>query len=57
LAPPEFHLFPKMKKHLWGQRFHSNEDVQSKVKKCLRAQDAFFSMRDLTNCYIVMISV
>jgi hypothetical protein len=31
-----------MKKHLRGQRFHSNEDIQNEVKKWLRAQDAFF---------------
>jgi histone-lysine N-methyltransferase SETMAR len=43
LAPLDFHLvFPKMKKHLRGQRFHSNEDVQNEVKKWLRAQDAIF---------------
>jgi hypothetical protein len=27
-----FHLLPKIKKHLRGQRFHFNEDVQNKVK-------------------------
>jgi transposase len=40
LASSDFHLFPKMKKHLRGQRFHSNE-----VKKWLCAQDAFFLLR------------
>jgi transposase len=49
LAPLDFHLFPKMKRHLGGQRFHANEDVQNEVKKWLRAQDAFFSMKGLTN--------
>jgi histone-lysine N-methyltransferase SETMAR len=33
LAPSDFHLFPKMKKHLRGQRYHSNEDVQNEVEK------------------------
>jgi histone-lysine N-methyltransferase SETMAR len=42
LALSDFHLFQKIKKHLRGQRFHSDEDVQNKVKKWLRAQDAFF---------------
>jgi transposase len=42
LVPSDFHLFPKMKKHLRGQRFHANEDVQNEVKKWLHAQDAFF---------------
>jgi histone-lysine N-methyltransferase SETMAR len=41
-SPSDFHLFPKMKKHLRGQRFHSSEDVQNEVKKWLCAQDAFF---------------
>jgi hypothetical protein len=44
-------VFSKMKKHLRGQRFHSNEDVQNEVKKWLCAQDTFFSMKDLTNLY------
>jgi hypothetical protein len=42
LAPLEFHLLPKMKKHLRGQCFHFNEDVQNEVKKWLCAQEAFF---------------
>jgi transposase len=42
LAPSDFYLFPKMKKHLRGQRFHTSEDVQNEVKKWLRTQDAFF---------------
>jgi transposase len=41
-APSDFQIFPRMKKHLRGQRFHSNEDVQNEVKKWLHAQDAFF---------------
>jgi hypothetical protein len=45
LAPSDFHLFPKMKKILRSQRFHSNEDVQNEVKKWLRAQDVFFFLR------------
>jgi hypothetical protein len=49
LASSDFHLFPKMKKNLRGQHFHSNEDVQNEVKKWLRAQDAFFFVKDLTN--------
>jgi histone-lysine N-methyltransferase SETMAR len=48
-APSAFHLFPKTKKHLRGQRFHSTEDVQNEAKKWLRAQDDIFSMKDLTN--------
>jgi hypothetical protein len=47
LAPSDFHLFPKMKKHLRGQCFHSNEDVQNEVKKWLHAQDTFFFYKGL----------
>jgi transposase len=42
LATPDFYLLPKMKKHARGQGFHSNEDVQTEVKKWLLAQNAFF---------------
>jgi histone-lysine N-methyltransferase SETMAR len=49
LASSDFYLFPKMKEHLRGQLFHSNEDVQNEVKKWLRAQDAFYFMKDLTH--------
>jgi hypothetical protein len=48
-APSDFHLFPKMKKHLKSRHFHSNEDVQNEVKKWLRAQVAIFPMKDLKN--------
>jgi hypothetical protein len=57
LIPSDFHLFPNMKMHLRGQCFHSNEDVQNEVKKWLHAKDTFFSIKDLTNWYITMISV
>ena len=33
LAPSDFFLFPSLKKHLKGQRFHSNEDVISAVEE------------------------
>jgi histone-lysine N-methyltransferase SETMAR len=49
LTPSDFHLFPKMKTHLRGQRFQSNEDVQNEVKKWLGTQDTFFCMKHLTN--------
>jgi transposase len=31
LAPSDFHVLPKMKKHPRSQRFHSSEDVQNEV--------------------------
>lgn len=36
LAPSDFHLFPKLKKHLRGQRFHSDDDVKEAVGDWLR---------------------
>jgi histone-lysine N-methyltransferase SETMAR len=57
LTSSDFHQFPDMEKYLRGQRFHSNEDVQNEVKKCLPARTlSFFSIKDFTNEYIAMIS-
>jgi histone-lysine N-methyltransferase SETMAR len=42
LAPADFHLFPKMKKHLRSQRFHSNEDVQMKSRNGYVPRTHFF---------------
>jgi transposase len=39
LALSDFHLFPKVKKHLRGQRFHFGEDVQNEVEKWLYHYD------------------
>jgi len=33
LAPSDFHLFPKLKEHLKGQRFSCDEEVKSAVRK------------------------
>jgi hypothetical protein len=54
-APSDIHLIPKIKKHLRGQHFHSNVDVENEVKKRLCAQDAVFMCKDMTNWYIAMI--
>jgi histone-lysine N-methyltransferase SETMAR len=32
LAPSDFHLFPKLKEHLQGQHFGSDEEVKSAVR-------------------------
>jgi hypothetical protein len=53
----DFHLFPKMKKHLRVQHFHSSEYVQNDVKNWLRGQDTFLCMKDLTNWYVTMIHI
>jgi hypothetical protein len=49
LAPPEFHLFPKMKKHLRGQHFYFNKDVKMKLRNGYMPRTHFSSMKDLTN--------
>jgi hypothetical protein len=46
LAPSDFHLvFPRMKKLLWGQPFHSNKDVQNEVKVTCPGHIFFFLWR------------
>jgi hypothetical protein len=35
LAPSDFHLFLHLKKHLANQKFHENEEVNSKVSTWL----------------------
>jgi transposase len=42
LALSDFHLFPKVKKHLRGQRFHFGEDVQNEVEKWYMPRTHFF---------------
>jgi hypothetical protein len=42
LAPSDFHLFPKLKKHLRSLCFQTDEDVEEEVKQRLRLQDASF---------------
>jgi histone-lysine N-methyltransferase SETMAR len=43
LAPLDFHLvFPKMKKHLRGQRFKSSEDIQMKSRNGYVPRTHFF---------------
>jgi histone-lysine N-methyltransferase SETMAR len=47
LAPSDFPMFPKSKKHLRGLRFRTDEDVQHEVtKRWLRLQDASFYHQD-----------
>lgn len=43
LAPSDFHLFPNLKKHLGGQKFSSNEEIEAAVNAYFEGQDeAFF---------------
>ena len=42
LAPSDFHLFPKLKEHLKGQRFSCDEEVKSAVRKWFQKQNTNF---------------
>ena len=42
LAPCDFHLFPKLKEHLKGHRFTSDEEVKVEVRKWCREQPKEF---------------
>jgi len=49
LAPSDFHLFPKLKEHLMGQRFSCDEEVKSAVRKWVLKQNAKFLRKDFKN--------
>jgi histone-lysine N-methyltransferase SETMAR len=60
LAPSDFYLFPKLKEHLRGQKFSSNQDVMSAVNTWLEDQNKeFFStgIRALEHRWTKCISV
>ena len=42
LAPSDFHLFPKLKQHLGGQRFSTDEEVKEAVTKYIGGLAAEF---------------
>lgn len=42
LAPSDFYLFPKLKSHLGGQKFETDEEVQNAVNGWLQNQDEEF---------------
>ncbi|XP_068207786.1 histone-lysine N-methyltransferase SETMAR-like [Palaemon carinicauda] len=42
LAPTDFHLFPKLKQHLGGQRFNTDEEVKEAVSKFIDGLAAEF---------------
>jgi len=49
LAPSDFHLFPKLKEHLKGQRFSCDEEVKSVVRKWFHKQNTIFLRTDFKN--------
>jgi len=42
LTPSDFHLFPKLKELLKGQRFSCDEEVKSAVRKWFQKQNINF---------------
>jgi len=42
LAPSDFHLFPKPKERLKGQRFSCDEEAKSAVRKWCKKQNTNF---------------
>lgn len=44
LAPSDFHLFPNLKKHLGGQKFSSNEEVEAAVGDFFEGLEETFFM-------------
>nr|XP_006818318.1 PREDICTED: uncharacterized protein LOC100368076 [Saccoglossus kowalevskii] len=47
LAPLDFYLFPKLKFHLRGHRFETDDDVIQAVEAYLRDQDETFFQRGI----------
>ena len=42
MAPSYFHLFPKLKEHLRGEHFSSDDDAKANVKHWLSQEDRQF---------------
>ncbi len=42
LAPSNYHLFPQLKKHLGGQKFNSDDEIQAEMQTFLSSQDPQF---------------
>ena len=40
LAPSDYHLFPKLKEHLAGKRFRSDDEVKEEVQNFLNSMAA-----------------
>ena len=39
LAPSDLHLFPRLKKHLWGRRFEEDDELTAAVEGWSGDQD------------------
>lgn len=42
LAPSDFYLFPRLKKHLRGKKFEDNSEVMAAVEAFLESQEKYF---------------
>lgn len=47
LAPSDFYLFPRLKKHLKGRRFQSNNEVVAEARRWFEAQPKEFYLRGI----------
>lgn len=53
LAPSDYHLFPKLKEHLAGRRFISDEEVKDEVQRFLKDLAASWYDMAYKNCHSV----
>ena len=48
LAPCDFFLFPKLKEHLKGTKFNSDEEVKAEIKRWFNAQPEEFYLNGIS---------
>jgi len=49
LAPSDYHLFPNVKKHLRGQRFSTDDELQYATEEWLKEQSELFYFTGIEN--------
>jgi hypothetical protein len=53
LAPSDFHLFLRLKKHLAGQKFHEDEEVKTKPPRgCVRRRRSSETSEYKNSCQV-----
>jgi len=58
VSPPDFDMFPKLKKPLRGKRFRSIEEVSNEVTRVIRHinnEGVLTELKDLSKCWTAMI--
>jgi transposase len=58
MSPPDFDLFPKLKKSLRGKRFRSIEEVSNEVTRvirCINNEGVLTGIQDLPKCWTAVI--